>query len=146
MSASTGPAGPTVLRTLRITIRFSVSVPDLSLEIQEPSKTTVVSLKQLIRSKLPRASASKRLRLIYSGRLLIDTDLLDSALRLPPPPPKPPADPKGKGKAVDYGAGPALVFINCSIGDALGPEELSAEASAAKASTPLAVPGTANEE
>jgi hypothetical protein len=107
--------------------------------VEDSSKTTVVALKQLIRSKLPATSASRRLRLIYSGRLLLDTDLLDAALKLPPPPPKPPADPKGKGKAVDRAAAAALVFINCSIGDILSLEELSKEAAAAKTTTPLAV-------
>jgi hypothetical protein len=138
---STGLTAP---NPLHITVRFTSSIPDLSLDILQPSKTTVVSLKHLIRSKLPNTSSSRRLRLIYSGRLLSDTDLLHSALKLPSPPPRPPIDLKGKGKAVDVNPAPSLVFINCSIGDILSPEELSEEISAAKSSTPLPVSPNVN--
>jgi hypothetical protein len=124
------------LSTLHITVRFTASIPDLSLDVSQPSKTTVVSLKHLIRVKLPPPTSSRRLRLIYSGKILPDTALLPTVLRIPAPPPRPPPDPKGKGKAVDLDP-PTLIFINCSIGDTLSAEELSAEAAAAASSTPL---------
>jgi hypothetical protein len=140
MATSTTPAaGMAPANPLHITVRFTASIPDLSLDIPQPSKTTVVSLKHLIRSKLPAPTSSRRLRLIYSGRILQDAALLPSVLKIPPPPPRPPLDPKGKGKAIDIDPAPALVFINCSIGDTLSAEELSAEASEAQSSTPLSL-------
>ena len=84
-------------------------------------------------------AATHRLRLIHSGKLLKDTDILSSVLKLPvPPPPRLPThDPKGKGKAPEHtsaerdGAIVGKVYINCSIGDVLTPSELAAEAAAA---------------
>jgi hypothetical protein len=113
---------------LLITVRFTTSIRDLLLDIQNPTETSVISLKQLIRSKLDPPTSKHRYRLIHSGKLLKDDDLLSSVLKIPPPPPRAP-DPKGKGKAVEDP--PTRVYINCSIGDALTSAELTEEALAA---------------
>ncbi|PBP25524.1 hypothetical protein BUE80_DR003574 [Diplocarpon rosae] len=119
-------AGP-----LLITIRFTTSIPDLLLDIEDPDYTTVVALKHLLRSKLDAPTSQHRFRFIHSGKLLKDDDILSDVLKIPSPPPLP-ADPKGKGKAVQ--PPPPRVYINCSIGDALTSAELSAEALAAATS------------
>ncbi|KAI1279810.1 DUF2407 C-terminal domain-containing protein [Xylaria sp. FL0933] len=72
---------------LLLTIRFSAALPDLELDIPRPSATTVVSLKHLIRSRLDKAHARRRLRFIHGGKILPDTAVLSSVLRAPPPPP-----------------------------------------------------------
>ncbi|KZM20917.1 uncharacterized protein EKO05_0006377 [Ascochyta rabiei] len=133
-------------------IRFSASIPDLSLSIPLPRFTPTLSLKQLIRSHLPPDQASARLRLIYAGKVLTDTAPLSTSLRLPPPPPPPPRDDtydqhepgsKSKGKqparntpAAEYGAtAPSEAkkfYIHCSLGDALTPAELDSEATLAQ--------------
>ncbi|KAI1188423.1 DUF2407 C-terminal domain-containing protein [Nemania serpens] len=77
---------------LLLTIRFSASLPDLDLDIPRPSATTIVSLKHLIRSRLDKTHARRRLRFIYGGKILPDTSVLTSVLRVPHPPP-PPAPP-----------------------------------------------------
>lgn len=114
--------------SLLITVRFTTSIPDLLLDIPDPSDTSVVALKHLIRSKLEGPTSKHRFRLIHGGKLLKDEDVLSSVLKIPPPPPKAP-DPKGKGKAVELP--PSRVYINCSIGDTLTAEELAAESVAA---------------
>jgi hypothetical protein len=119
--------------TLHIIVRFTTSTPDVELDISAPNKTTVLYLKYLIRPKLPDSVASRRLRFIYSGKILADTATLSSALKLPPPPPRKPIDPKGKGKEKDLDPPPTRVYINCSIGDELTDEEIAAETSAALA-------------
>ena len=116
---------------LRITVRFTTSIPDLLLDIPNQKETTVIALKHLIRSKLEAPTSKHRFRLIHSGKLLKDDDLLSAVLKIPPPPPRI-SDPKGKGKFIE--PLPPRVYINCSIGDALSAEELSAEAVAATAS------------
>lgn len=110
-------------------IRFTASVPDLSLRLPSPSTTTIITLKHLIRAELPRTSCKDRLRLIYGGKILLDTDTVSSALKLPPPPP---LDTKGKGKADNPPT--QRVYINCSLGDTLTEAELLAEATAATSS------------
>ena len=114
---------------LHVTVRFTTSIPDLLLDIPDPTETTVVAFKHLIRSKLDPPTAKHRLRFIHSGKLLRDDDILASVLKIPSAPPPRAPDPKGKGKAIDIP--PPRVYINCSIGDALTPAELSVEASAA---------------
>lgn len=47
-------------------IRFSASIPDVSISITSPRLTPTLSLKQLIRAHLPPDQASARLRLIYA--------------------------------------------------------------------------------
>ncbi|KAE8452856.1 hypothetical protein EG329_013128 [Mollisiaceae sp. DMI_Dod_QoI] len=126
-SSQDGMATP----VLPITVRFTTSIPDLLLDIPTADTTSVVALKHLIRSKLEPPTSKHRYRLIHSGKLLKDDDILSSVLKIPPPPPRTP-DPKGKGKAVE--PAPPRVYINCSIGDVLTSAELSAEALAAAAS------------
>lgn len=113
---------------LPVTVRFTTSIPDLLLDIPTADSTSVIALKHLIRSKVEAPTSKHRYRLIHSGKLLKDDDLLSSVLKIPPPPPKSP-DPKGKGKAIE--PAPPRVYINCSIGDVLTSAELSAEALAA---------------
>lgn len=115
---------------LRITIRFTTSIPDLLLDVVAPGQTTVVALKQLIRKNLDPLTAIHRLRLIQGGKLLQDDDILASVLKVPKAPPRG-LDPKGKGKEAEEL--PSRVYINCSIGDILGPEELDEEARKAAA-------------
>ena len=131
-------------------IRFASSIPDLSLHIASPRTTTTVSLKQLIRTELPFAQRSARLRLIYAGKVLSDTVPLSTSLRLPPPPPpssfrdgmisehKHGSKSKGKQPVRDTAAVNDVgnvenkdlkrYYVHCSLGDALSPEDLAAEA------------------
>lgn len=131
-------------------IRFSASIPDLSLSISLPRLTPTLSLKQLIRSHLPPDQASARLRLIYAGKVLSDAAPLSTSLRLPPPPPPRPgthdehgSSSKNKGKEpirvappVEYGATAPpeakKYYIHCSLGDALTSDELDSEATLAQ--------------
>lgn len=118
---------------LRITIRFPSSLPDLDIDTPSPQTTTVLALKQTLRSRI---ASRNRLRLIYQGRILSDQASLSTALKpLPPaPPPPPPAQngqDKGKGKAPDRPQ-PIRVYLNCSIGDDLTAEELAEESLAAE--------------
>ncbi|GAB0135033.1 hypothetical protein EsDP_00003385 [Epichloe bromicola] len=116
---------------LLLTIRFSASLPDLDLDIPQPQSTTVLSLKHLLRTRL---STRNRLRLIYRGRILPDSSALGSVLKPPLQPPssssEPDAKAKGKGKAID-GHVPVRIYVNCSIGDELTPEELADEQASA---------------
>jgi hypothetical protein len=140
-------------------IRFTASVPDLPLSIYTPRTIATLSLKQLIRQHLPHEHAFARLRLIYAGKVLADTEPLSKSLRLPPPLPPPPR--KGKGREDGEGSGegskskgkqplretPTAVYgttadsippdarkyyIHCSLGDALSSSELSSEATLAQ--------------
>jgi len=139
---------------LLLTIRFTANIPDLLVTIPNPTNTTPLSLKREIRDTLPPDLTTHRLRLIHSGKVLPDTTTLSEALRLPPPPPPSRSPPhndlsnsdrtqdKGKGKAPlrslppsPPSPAPQRVYIHCSIGDALTPSELAAEAEAAVAST-----------
>ncbi|KAH9898763.1 DUF2407 C-terminal domain-containing protein [Xylariomycetidae sp. FL2044] len=75
---------------LLLTVRFSAALPDLELDIPHPSRTTVVSLKHLIRARLSEPNSQRRLRFIHAGKILPDTAVLSSVLKttsLPPPPP-----------------------------------------------------------
>ncbi|CAG8904651.1 unnamed protein product [Penicillium egyptiacum] len=123
---------------LLIIVRFSASIPDLQLDVQEPEITTGAGVKQLIRAELPKPLSSHRLRLIYAGRGLEDTTPLTVSLKLPPLPsrsPRPAADQpetpgdNGKGKQAVRDTRPRL-YIHCSIGDiALSESDLANEAS-----------------
>lgn len=127
------PASSSSSLPYHLTIRFSSSLPDLDLDVPSPQTTTVLSLKNLIRERL---SSRNRLRFIYQGRLLPDASALSSVVKPPPPPPSsskshhnsPKSSSKGKGKA---GLAPVRIYINCSIGDELSPEELAEEQAAA---------------
>ena len=126
---------------LDIVVRFSTSHPDLVINILRPSNTTGLSLKQQIRSHLERTAATARLRLIHAGKVLQDNVALSKSLNATIPPP-PSADAgagksekaKGKQPVRDVSKQPAAarVYIHCSIGDALTPSELAAEAKAAE--------------
>jgi len=133
--ASPGPlsgSSPPTPRPLNLTIRFTTAIPDLLLDIPNPSSTTVIALKHLVRASLPPSSSTRRLRPIHSGKLLRDDSLLPSVLKIPSPPPRAPIDPKGKGKEPEEPI--QRIYIQCAIGDVLSPEELAAEAAAAAAS------------
>jgi hypothetical protein len=142
-------------------IRFTASIPDLPLSINTRRTTFTLSLKQLIRQHLPSEHASARLRLIYAGKVLADTDPLSKSLRLPPPPPprnvRKNSDgvglgggdsgeaSKSKGKqplretpAIEYGTTKDIppeakkYYIHCSLGDPLSTSELDSEAKLAQ--------------
>ncbi|KAL6710814.1 hypothetical protein ACN47E_007871 [Coniothyrium glycines] len=134
-------------------IRFTASVPDLPLSLSTPRTTSTLSLKQIIRHNLPPNHAAARLRLIYAGKVLADTEPLSRSLRLPPPPPPPRSGTynengpgsKSKGKqplrdtqAIEYGTtkdpppDAKKYYIHCSLGDALSPAELASEATLAQ--------------
>jgi hypothetical protein len=123
---------PDAVEPLRITVRFTTSVPDLLLDVADAEETSVIALKHLIRSKLDPPTSQHRFRLIHSGKLLQDDSILSAVVRVPPAPPRA-LDLSGKGKAVE--PAPPRVYINCSIGDVLSPEELAAEAVAAMESS-----------
>ncbi|GAB7349102.1 hypothetical protein MBLNU459_g8052t1 [Dothideomycetes sp. NU459] len=140
-----------------IVIRFTTSIPDLLLEDQDPSRVTPLALKQRIRSLLTTAEAASRFRLICSGRLLPDTAALSSCINIPRPPPRLPAadtdkhkdkSSKAQGKAPIRPPSPPprpRIYINCSVGDILSPEDLAQEAKdAAAAYVNLAWQTTAN--
>ncbi|TAQ90056.1 hypothetical protein B7494_g1596 [Chlorociboria aeruginascens] len=130
--ASQEPPPDAAQTPLHLTVRFTTSIPDLLLDIPTPAETTVISLKHLLRSKIEPPTSNQRFRLIHSGKLLKDDDILTDVLKIPVPPPRA-ADPKGKGKAIELLL--PRVYINCSIGDVLTSEELSAEAFAAATSS-----------
>lgn len=115
---------------LHITVRFTTSIPDILIDIPEPNRTSVVALKQLLRTKVDIQTSLRRFRLIYSGKLLRDDNVLSSVLKIPSAPPRP-LQPSGKGKEKEIDIPPPRVYINCSIGDVLTPSELADEGVAA---------------
>ncbi|KAH4018719.1 hypothetical protein HBI24_211560 [Parastagonospora nodorum] len=145
-------ANPLPEQLIYLIIRFTASVPDLPLSINAPRTITTLSLKQLIREYLPPNHAPARLRLIYAGKVLADTEPLAKSLRIPQPPPRrdgpynedgPGSKSKGKQPlrdtpAAEYGttteppSDAKKYYIHCSLGDALSPAELSQEATLAQ--------------
>ncbi|KAK4461802.1 DSC E3 ubiquitin ligase complex subunit 3 [Cladorrhinum samala] len=140
---------------LHITVRFSVSLPDIELDIPSPQTTTVVALKHLIRTRLAAAAKSEtapappqtqlppashasraRLRFIHSGRILPDAAVLSSVLKPPPPQAPPPPSVDAKGKTPLYAQPQPRIFINCSIGGSLSPSDLEEEQTLATTPTP----------
>ncbi|KAI9681360.1 MAG: hypothetical protein M1817_002643 [Caeruleum heppii] len=134
--------------SLNLVIRFTASIPDLSLTISDPSQTTTLSLKRQIRTHLLDPISTHRLRLIYAGKVLRDLSTLQDGLRLssiaPPPRSYPRAAEdvaKGKGKApateplLSESQHPShlQLYMNCSVGDPLTASELASEAAAAEA-------------
>ena len=142
------PALPEQL--IYLIIRFTASVPDLPLSIHSPRTIATLSLKQLIRAHLPPEHAFARLRLIYAGKVLADTEPLSKSLRLGPPLPPPPRKgrdgegegSKSKGKQplreapvvehVDIPPDAKKYYIHCSLGDALEASELASEETLAR--------------
>lgn len=117
---------------LDVVIRFSTSNPDIILRIETPSHITGLSLKRQIRSHLPQPASEGRLRLIHSGKVVPDTAALSRSLKVTIPPPTRDDDSKSaraKGKQPDRKTKVAAprVYIHCSIGDALTPDELAQE-------------------
>ncbi|KAM4060745.1 hypothetical protein HRG_001719 [Hirsutella rhossiliensis] len=143
MTAHPAASAAAALAPLLLTIRFSASIPDLNLDISSPQRTTVLSLKHLLRTRL---DSRNRLRLIHQGRILPDESALSAVLKpLAPPTFSDDTDDapaagavsraknKGKGKAVDAARpAPVRIYVNCSIGDELSPEELAEEQAAAE--------------
>lgn len=64
-----------------LTIRFSASLPDLLLSIPGSLHANTATLKQLIRSRIPDEYATRRIRLIYAGKALVDEVPLNVALK-----------------------------------------------------------------
>lgn len=117
---------------LHLTIRFTTGHEDLNLDIPSPSRTNTLQLKQQIRKSLPDDVSSNRLRLIYSGRILQDAQILSTVLKAPPPPP-PSTSKKGKEPELP----PSRIYINCSIGDVLTPKELEEENKESRIPSPI---------
>lgn len=129
--------GPPPEELLWLVIRFTTALPDLPLTISSPLTTPTLTLKALIRPHLPPDLTSNRLRLIYGGKVLEDTTTLYQSLLLKNrhPPPLPPKSSIAKGKQpVRDDAGKKFdkdtrdkIYIHCSIGDVLTPEDLEQE-------------------
>ena len=126
-ASSFGPAA------LRVTLLFTTAEPPLTLSVPAPSTTTVAALRLLVRSQRP-SLATRKLRLISSGKVLPDGSPLS---QLAPPSSAPdPADVKGKQKAVDSGA--PLIFLHCAVGLPLSAAELATESSPLADQPPIA--------
>ena len=124
---------------LELIIRFTASIPDLTVPVKSPKATTTLALKQLIRERLPEEHGNKRLRLIFSGRILEDATSLYQSLGLkdaaPALPPARSAKALGKQPLRDDEAVQAAVrrkYIHCSIGDLLSKSDLEEEAQKAR--------------
>lgn len=136
MSSKTAPPE----EILELIIRFTASIPDLTLQIRSPKTTTTLVLKTLIRGHLQGDDGSKRLRLIYSGKILEDATSLFRNLGLKEGrPPSPPRSTKALGKqpARDDVGGVASFerkYIHCSVGDTLSKSDLEEEAHKAEES------------
>lgn len=119
-----------------LVIRFTAAIPDVVIRIPSARLATPLGLRQQIRSQLPASYSSNRLRLISAGKVLPDATALSKCINIPPPPPRAKHDSAGtKDKA--KGKEPAestvsRVYIHCSIGDVLSPEDLTSEVEAAE--------------
>lgn len=130
--ASTTPSAP----PLDVVVRFSSSDPDITLHVPNPGSTSALTLKQQIRKALPAPQCESRLRLIHAGKVVPDQIALSNGLHARvPPPPRAGEDgksEKAKGKQpLKHHIEASRVYVHCSIGDALLPAELTAEASGA---------------
>ena len=135
---------------LHLIIRFTASIADVPLSIPSPRTTTALNLKRLIRKHLPPTLSSNRLRLISAGKVLPEALSLNGSLNLglPNAPAtratgglrKDAASNEGAGEAAENNKGktvlrgdgapgppPRRLYIHCSIGDAITPEELVEE-------------------
>jgi hypothetical protein len=143
--------------SLDLTIRFSASIPDLLLTIPNPHQATASTLKQRIRKHLPPEFATRRIRLIYAGKALVDNATLSSSLKRPhsrtpsrPSTPLPqdsdntPGSLKAKGKTpIRDPPSASRIYIHCSIGDVvLSPTNLALEASLANPKASAMAPTT----
>ncbi|KEF57615.1 uncharacterized protein A1O9_05533 [Exophiala aquamarina CBS 119918] len=139
-----------------LTIRFSASLPDLHLSIPGSLNANTATLKQLIRSRIPDEYATRRIRLIYAGKALVDEVPLNSSLkrnvsrppsRISTPGPYEESNggaggrenttAAGKGKLLSrdlpLSPSPPRIYIHCSIGDlVLSKEDVAAERAAAQ--------------
>ncbi|KAI1611756.1 DUF2407 C-terminal domain-containing protein [Exophiala viscosa] len=149
---------------LDLTIRFSASLPDLLLTIPGSRNANTATLKQLIRTQLPKQYAKHRIRLIYAGKALVDNVPLTVSLKrnVSRPPSRigtpGPYDTEahvgaGKnGKDTVKGKAPVRdqtqrIYIHCSIGDiVLTPTELAEEAATAAAQSDTVKDGDDNDE
>lgn len=126
-----GPSFPSPAFPILLVVRFSASIADIPLEIPHPDQVTGSGLKHLLRPQLPSRYATKRLRLIYSGRPIDDTVVLWSALRLQnvkQPPDLPKLGQDDKGKRPEREVPRMKLWVHCSIGeDSLTGEELAEE-------------------
>ncbi|KAL2175345.1 DUF2407 C-terminal domain-containing protein [Thermothelomyces heterothallicus CBS 202.75] len=148
---------------LHITVRFSIALPDIQLEIPSPQQTTVVALKHLIRRRLaadadaeaeaeaeasdkeddgdapgaqtpsPAAQASRARLRFIHNGHILPDAAVLSAVLKAPPPPPLSHHPDPKGKSPAGAHQQQRVFINCSIGDPLPEADIAAEAEAATA-------------
>ena len=115
MSSPLSPSLP-----ITLIIRFSLSIPDLPINISSPGTTTPLTLlHHHIRPYIPSIYRTCPIRLIANGALLSPSKTLSTSLRLLPP------SVKGKEKET-----PETIYIHCSINPA---ETLSASALAAEA-------------
>ncbi|KAJ3813151.1 DUF2407 ubiquitin-like domain-containing protein [Lentinula lateritia] len=89
-------------------VRFTEDAPDLELAVNE--QDTIRDIKKYIRDQRPEFK-DRRLRLIYSGRLLTDSTLVSSWL-------KPPEE---RQVGADS---PHVAWLHCSVGQELEPNEL----------------------
>ncbi|KAK7204334.1 DUF2407 C-terminal domain-containing protein [Myxozyma melibiosi] len=119
-------------------IRFSrTSIPDLILPLPAPSTALpVASVKRRIRTDRAADTSRRRLRLIYGGRALPDSDDLAKTI-------KPIAELQSGRSSAEYAAGAAsgagaqtddadderlrTIWLLCSVGDVLTDEELAQE-------------------
>ncbi|KAK9462674.1 DUF2407 C-terminal domain-containing protein [Lipomyces oligophaga] len=110
---------------MSISIRFSkTSVPDLVLPLPAPSTSLPVSaVKQWIRRERPADTARRRLRLIYGGRALADSDDLTTSLK-PLVAYYSSMHDKTAGED-DEDADSFTLWLLCSVGEVLNDEELA---------------------
>ena len=128
-------AQPTHARSavsLTLIVRFSATVPDLTLSITSPKTARASTISSLIRPQLPSELSKCPLRYIYAGALLPSTTPLSTALRLE--------------QIGEY----QTIYIHCSINTAnqLSQADIDAEvkdAAALDATSPV-VSGTSNLE
>ncbi|KAM3415807.1 hypothetical protein BST61_g9316 [Cercospora zeina] len=94
-----------------------------------PEHVSVASLKQRLREQLPAPASNARLRLIHSGKVLVDDSAISSSVSITRPPPvrdDEAKSTKAKGKQPVRDLAPR-VYIHCSIGDPLSTDELAGE-------------------
>ncbi|CDK24559.1 unnamed protein product [Kuraishia capsulata CBS 1993] len=97
-------------------IRFSTAIPDVTIPIPDVSQVSTSWLKKQIRRSTPSVTGNKRLKLIFSGRVLVnDTNYRDVLVRHSYE-----SDDEDSGK-------PTQVYVHCLVGDELSAQELQKE-------------------